>query len=98
MKNSWIEFKYKLPYEGVHGGNIGGDAPFDYLIIIAIKIDICYPINLLTKYISQERFIRSTKNENIFYVLIPASQATKIYQEDETCRPYMVAWISFDGY
>lgn len=37
----WIEFSYKLPYENV----FGGDAPYDYPILVAIRVKPSDPIS-----------------------------------------------------
>lgn len=95
MKNSWIDFKYKLPYEGVLGGNIGGDAPYDYIIIVALAYHPISTLKAMSKHIDIRRFIRFGDR---LYILIYASQATRIYHSDEECRGYMLAWTSFDQY
>lgn len=87
MKSTgWIDFTYKLPYVNVNGG----DAPYDYPIIVALKDDIhLEPIKAYG--------IEYRHGGMYCYALMNASEATRIYQNDKFRRALMVAWTAFDG-
>lgn len=87
MKNAgWIDFKYKLPYVNVNGG----DAPYDYLIIVAI--------NNSPDIIALDHLNIPYRNGGMYsYSLLGANEATKLYQQDAYCHDLFVAWTAFDG-
>lgn len=87
MKSAWwIDFKYKLPYVNVNGG----DAPYDYPVIVALRnIPDISELNQLG--------IRYCKGGMYLYTILDASQATRLYQDNTTCGLLFVAWTAFDG-
>lgn len=87
MKSAgWIDFEYKLPYVNVNGG----DAPYDYPIIVALRND---PNLMGIEYLG----IKYCRGGMYFYTLLDASRATRLYREDELCHSLFVAWTAFDG-
>lgn len=85
--SGWIDFKYKLPYVNVNGG----DAPYDYPIIIALHDNP--DINDL-----EYAGIPCRKYNSYFYTLLNASEATHLYKNNDICRRLFIAWTSFDVY
>jgi len=88
MKNvSWIDFTFKLPYQTISGGK----APYDYIVIVAIK-----DANNIWAFDGYK--INICKMGDLYYFMDYASKVTDIYQTDNTCRDLMLGWTIFDEY
>lgn len=88
MKNvSWIDFTFKLPYQNVSGGK----APYDYIVIVAIK-----DANNIWAFDGYK--INICKMGDLYYFMDYASKVTDIYQTDKACRDLMLGWTIFDEY
>lgn len=82
----WIDFRYKLPFVNVNGGA----APYDYLIIIAIRNDMNIDkLDILG--------IPYRNGGMYLYSILYASEATEFYQQNTICHDLFVAWTAFDG-
>lgn len=87
MKSAgWIDFKYKLPFVNVNGG----DAPYDYPIIVALRNT---PDATWLEYLH----IQYRNGGMYSYALLNASEATRLYQDVDICNDLFVAWTAFDG-